>query len=192
MREISKKELKIILSKHQIWLNGASRGEKANLNCTNLSGMDLSNVNLSYADLILANLSRADLSGTNLRCSDLSGADISNCKGLINPIDFMNNNFKKTKKGYIGYICFCGKKETPSYWVMEENSIIEEICNPNRTDHGGYGIEVVSIEWVKEYCIEPPIWKVLIEWEWLLNVVIPYSSDGLIRCGKVRLLEIVK
>lgn len=36
------------------------------------------------------------------------------------------------------------------------------------------------------------IWKVLIRWEWLCGVCVPYNSDGKIRCERVELVEIVE
>jgi hypothetical protein len=35
-------------------------------------------------------------------------------------------------------------------------------------------------------------WKVLIRWEWLAGVIVPYNTDGKIRCERCELLEIVE
>ena len=94
-------ELKIILEKHQKWLNNDG-GERADLRYADLSytdlrdadlrdadlrdadlrgsdlrGADLSGADLRYADLSGADLRYADLSGADLRDADLSGADLS-------------------------------------------------------------------------------------------------------------------
>ena len=70
--------LKEILKKHKMWLNGEEGGERANLINANLSGVNLSGVDLSEADLNGVNLSNADLRYTNLRGANLSGADLHN------------------------------------------------------------------------------------------------------------------
>ena len=163
----------------------------ANLRCANLRGTKLSYANLSRADLRGADLKDADLIYANLRKLDLKDSNLSGCKGLINPIDFMNNNFEKTKDGYIAYKCFNGEFKSPDYWIIKENSIISEVCNSNRTDNCGCGINVATLKWVQDNYNNEPIWKVLIEWEWLLGVIIPYDTNGKIRCSKVKLLEII-
>ena len=93
MRKIDKDELKTILKKHMMWLNGENGGERADLSgsdlrWSDLSGSDLSGSDLSGSDLRGSVLSRSDLrgsdlSGSNLRWSDLSGSDLrwSNLRG---------------------------------------------------------------------------------------------------------------
>jgi hypothetical protein len=75
-------DLKKILDKHKLWLEGVEGGVRANLSGANLydanlSGANLSGANLSGANLRFANLSGANLSGANLRFADLSGVDLS-------------------------------------------------------------------------------------------------------------------
>ena len=72
-----------------------------------------------------------------------------------------------------------------------EKSVIEENVNPNRADNCGCGINVAPLEWVRRECIGD-IWKVLIRWEWLAGVVVPYGTDGKIRCEKAELVEVIK
>ena len=57
MMTVTPEELKEILKKHDLWMQGIDDGEQANLSGANLSG----------ADLRWANLSGANLSGANLR-----------------------------------------------------------------------------------------------------------------------------
>ena len=104
MKNVSIKELELILVKHKHWLNkdcdswenlyadlSGANLSGANLNGANLSGADLSGANLFganlcgadlhdanlwYADLNGANLRGADLSGANLRGADLNGANL--------------------------------------------------------------------------------------------------------------------
>ena len=81
MRIISAEELAKILMDHELWLK-VEGGKCADLNDTNLKGVDLSNTDLTSANLNNANLSNANLSNArltnvNLRCADLSDANLS-------------------------------------------------------------------------------------------------------------------
>ena len=69
-------ELKIILEKHQKWLNNDG-GERAELSSANLSEADLRGADLGYAIMSGTNLNHADLRHTNLSDADMSNADLS-------------------------------------------------------------------------------------------------------------------
>jgi uncharacterized protein YjbI with pentapeptide repeats len=68
--------IKEILELHRLWLQGDSKGVKANLRDADLRGADLSEADLSGADLREANLYGADLSGANLHEADLRGTNL--------------------------------------------------------------------------------------------------------------------
>ena len=165
---------------------------EADLSEANLRWANLREADLSGADLREANLCGADLSGANLREAELRWADLSGCKGLLSPIDYLKENFEKTKKGYICYKTFNANYLVPDYWKIKENSIITEVVNPSRTTNCTCGVNVGTLKWVKDHNDGDKIWKCLIEWEWLVGVVVPYNTDGKIRCEKVRLLEVNK
>ena len=139
-----------------------------------------------YADLRCANLSDADLSD-----ADLSGANLSGAKELLSSIGFIDAHFERTDKGYIAYKTFNSQYNAPSAWKIEPDSVITENVNPCRTNDCGCGINVAPLDWVRRRK-SGDIWKVLIEWPWLAGVVVPYNTDGKIRCEKVRLLEVVE
>lgn len=195
-------ELQNILYEHRKWLCDEECGERANL-----SGADLRCADLNYADLRYADLSYADLSYADLRCADLNGAYLNgtilsgtdlrdvglrDVKGLLSPIDYLEKNFEKTTEGYIAYKTFNCGYDAPKRWVVEPNSIITENVNFTRTNDYGCGINVAPLEWVREKFPNQTIWKVLIKWEWLAGVCVPYNTDGKIRCERVQLLEIVE
>ena len=78
---MEQEKLKKILKKHELWLEGAYGGEKADLSEADLSGANLTRADIRRADLSGANLSGAklnmvDLRGTDLKEADLSGADL--------------------------------------------------------------------------------------------------------------------
>ena len=101
------------LKKHELWLEGAYGGEKAdlseaelrgaylmgaNLRRTNLIGADLSEANLRRANLIGADLSEADLIGANLSEADLRRANLTraNLSGAkLNRVDIRGTDLKE-------------------------------------------------------------------------------------------------
>ena len=171
-------------------LSGADL-RRANLRRADLSGADLSGADLSGADLSDANLSGADLRRANLRRADLSGADLSGSQGLLDAINFMEAHFERTDDGYIVYKSFNSSYDAPDRWKIEPGEVIEEVVNPDRTRECGCGINVAPLEWVRNDNYNQP-YKLLIRWEWLPGVVVPYNTDGKIRCSKAQILEAVK
>ena len=183
MTPVTPKKLAEILAKHKLWLNGEEGGVRANLRGANLSGADLRGANLSGADL-----SCADLSGANLSCANLSGA-----KELLSAVNFIDAHFERVADGYIAYKTFNSEYDAPESWTIAEDSVITENVNFNRCEECGCGINVAPLDWVKSHYgwRGGAIWKVLIRWEWLCGVCVPYNSDGKIRCERVELLEAV-
>ena len=163
----------------------------AKLNGANLSGAKLNDANLLGTHLLGANLSGANLLGTHLLGANLSGANLSGVDGLLSAVDFMKANFERTENGYIAYKTFGAQYTPPEKWEIKPGSIIEENVNFDRCNDCGCGINVAPIQWVKDNYKED-VWKVLIRWEWLAGVCVPYNTDGKIRCERVELIEIVK
>ena len=186
--------LKEILGKHELWLSGDKTGERANLSGINLSGINLSGADLSSADLSDADLSGADLSGADLSGADLyranlSGANLSGAKNLLSPINYLKENFERTDEGYIVYKCFNNMYSAPDKWDISIGSVIEEEVNPNRTTICGCGINVAPLDWVRNEYPHMQVYKLLIRWEWLAGVVVPYNTDGNIRCARAEIIE---
>ena len=218
---MTQEELAKILELHKKWLNGEEGGERANLSgadlsdanlsganlrwtdlsgaylssadlsCADLSSADLSCADLSSANLSDANLSGADLSGANLSVANLRWANLSGAQGLLSACNYLDAHFERVKDGYIAYKTFGAQCRAPKKWKIEVGSVIEEVVNPDRTCECGCGINVAPLEWVKRN-YSGDIWKVLIRWEWLAGVVVPYHTDGKIRCERVELLGVVK
>lgn len=163
----------------------------ADLRWAYLSSADLSGANLSSADLSSADLSGADLSCADLSDANLSGANLSGAQGLLSACNYLDAHFERVKDGYIAYKTFGAQYRAPKKWKIEVGSVIEEVVNPDRTCECGCGINVAPIEWVKRN-YSGDIWKVLIRWEWLAGVVVPYHTNGKIRCERVELLGVVK
>ena len=116
-------------------------------------------------------------------------ADLSGAGGITSAINYMQNHFKTCSKGYVAYKTF-GKHYPPSpTWKIQKGSVIQEVVNPNRQNQCGCGINVAPFDWVQENCPGKEVWAVLIEWAWLPGVIVPYNTDGKIRCERVRLLR---
>ena len=176
---MDKQELQKILEDHKKWLQNDG-GKRANLR-----GADLREANLREA-----NLRGADLRGADLRGAYLWEADLSNSQGLIVAIDYMARHFEKTQEGYIAYKQFGMHRDPNPKWEIVAGSVISEVVNPNRTDDCGCGVNVGTKQWVAGNLsvIASKVWKCLIRWEWLPGVVVPYNTDGKIRCERVELI----
>ncbi len=198
-------ELSKILESHKKWLlsNGKegnradlSRADlsRANLSRANLSRADLSRANLCGANLCGADLSRANLCGADLCGADLCGADLSQSEGILNPIDWMRNNFEADKKGWIVYK-FIGESSfsPPSEWEIKKGSFINEVVNPLPTLSCACGVNFATHEWIKhEYeNRKGNIWKCRINWVDACSIVVPYDTTGKARCGRLELVEII-
>jgi hypothetical protein len=164
----------------------------ADLRNANLRNADLSNVDLSYANLSYANLRNANLSDANLSNVDLSNVDLSYAIGLLSPINWIENNFEKSSDGIIVYKVIGGTDYLPNNkWLIKSGSILEEECNPTRTINCACGVNFGTLEWCQNYTGDN-LWKCLIRWEWLVDVIVPYHTDGKARCSKLQLIEIVE
>lgn len=163
---------------------------EADLIRANLREATLRKAYLEQADLEEANFRDANLTDANLKNANLEGANLYKTNGLLSAIDFLAENFEKTPDGYIVYKTFGMYYSTRTDWTIEKDGIIEDIVDLDRRTTCGYGINVATKDWIKR---EAPkinkVWKCLIKWEWLPGVVVPYATDGKIRCERLMLLE---
>lgn len=106
---MDKNELKEILRKHELWLDGDTKGERAYLSSANLSGADLSGADLRSADLSGADLSGAYLSGANyinVRYNEYTAFFALCCPEKGNFIGY------KKASGYIVELLITGKRSS--------------------------------------------------------------------------------
>ena len=152
-----------------------------------VSGANLRGANLRGADLSGADLREADLSGADLREADLSGA-----QGLLEASAYLAEHFESAIEGIVAYKTFGSLHEPPTAWRIEPGSVLTEIVSPCRTADCACGINVGTRKWVNDHNkAGRATWRVLIRWPWLADVVVPYNTDGKIRCGRAELLETV-
>ena len=197
---MTQNELKQRIAEHKKWLNGEGGDplvlsgadlRSAVLRSADLRGSDLRSADLRGADLRGAVLRGADLSDADLSDADLRSADLSGCTGLIDPIEYMDATFTKIAAGYIVYKTFGGQYAAPPKWDISPGAVITEVCNSNRTEDCGCGINVAPLDWVRRH-YDGTVYKCLIRWKWLPGVVVPYNTDGKIRCSRLEIIEEAK
>jgi uncharacterized protein YjbI with pentapeptide repeats len=169
----------------------------ANLENANLENANLKNANLSYANLKNANFENAlfldtNLKNTNLENANLLHVNVSKTKGLLNPLNWLKENFEQNSDGFIVSRCFLSPYfKSRDKWVIEEGSVIEEISNLNPTQMYGCGVTFGTLELVKYEVTrynEKDIWMCLLAYEDLANLCVPYSTNSTARCAKLTLL----
>ena len=182
----------ITFSRHCDADNSLHRADlyEADLRNANLSRANLSGANLIGADLRGANLSGATLHEADLRNANLSGANLSGATGLLSASQYLEDNFDFLPDGsMIVYKTFDRHYTPPHNWVIEHGSIITETCNPCRVSECACGINVAKRDYTDFGTGD--LWKCIIKPQWLGGVVVPYHTDGKIRCEKLQLVEIV-
>ena len=176
-------------------LRGANLGN-ADLRDADLCGADLRDADLCGADLCGADLRDADLCGANLGGANLGGANLSQCKGLLNPANWLKENFKFDERGRLMvYKAFGGTYyDSPKGWKIKPNAVIEEVVNPDRTNSCACGINFATLDWVKtEYMSrDVEIRRCYINPIDLAGVVVPYNTDGKARCARLTIGRKIK
>lgn len=164
------------------------------INC-GFSHCDLPKDNSSFFYMTLKERSHIDESNT-----------FSQCTGWASPSEFLARNFERNEAntGYIVYKTFGHLYTPPKEWAITPGSIITENCDLNRMVTCSYGINVATLEWMRNNIDaahqgihrDPNspnnIWRCEILDEWLADVCVPIGSDGKIRCGKLKLIEVIE
>lgn len=152
-----------------------------------MSGVAMKNVNFTSASL-RGSVLPEDMSDVGIGDTDLSGTTKA-----MKSSEFMDKHFYTVEKGYIVYKSFGMYFDAPDYWDIEPGSYLEETVNQNPYVSCGSGVNVATEKWVYQNLVSSrersAVWKCLIEWRDLLDVIIPVASTGKIRAGRVKLLE---
>ena len=189
-------QLKAILVAHAEYLETGDESKRANLSSADLRSANLSSADLRWADLRSANLRwadlrSADLSSANLRLADLRWANLSGVKNLLDPVAYVAENFKRVRGGIEVWKRIGGQFAVPESWVIEAGSEISEVVNPLPTCDCACGVNVGTEEWCRCNYVDAPLWRCLVKWEWMPSLVVPYNTDGKVRVGRVKLIELV-
>lgn len=147
-------------------------------------------------NLHLASLREADLSGADFRMCGLSEADLSGATGLLNPSDWMKENFEADGRGYIVYKAIGHTKYAPpDHWEIRPGAVLTETVNPDPTTACGCGVNFGTKDWIsgtyEAQDNETRMWRCRIAWEDLPSVVVPYDTLGKARCARLTLLNSV-
>ncbi len=174
-------ELAAILGLHVKWLHGENGDRVGDEN----GG--------ERADLSGADLKSADMSGAALNGADLSFANLSGAKNLTDAVAWLADSLERDERGYLVYKQFGAYYACPARWAIEPGSVLTEVANPDRCNSCACGVNVATRGWIRRYGDRAlPLWRALIRWEWLPGVVVPYQTEGEIRCSHAELLEPVE
>jgi len=116
---------------------------------------------------------------------------LSGCNGLIDPSEWIKEYGERCEDGYVFYKTFGEEYPPPDNWKIEPGEYITEVVNPDRTCDCACGVNVGTLKWITWITKNYPnaeVYKVLIEWEDSFSVVVPYNTEGKIRCGRVKIL----
>jgi len=168
----------------------------SNLRGSNLRGSNLRGSDLSFSDLRGSNLSGSDLRDSDLRRSklrgsNLSGSDLSGSTGLLDASQWIAENLTRCRGGVYAYKSLGTLYESPADWRQEPGAEISETVNLLPTLDCACGVNVATLDWVRNNSNDAPIWKVLVRWEWMAGGVIPYNTDGKFRVPRAKLIEVV-
>ena len=163
----------------------------SDLSHSDLSGSNLSGSNLRRSDLHGSNLSGSNLSGSDLSDSNLSDSNLSGSTGLLDASQWIAENLTRCRGGVYAYKSFGAHYEPPADWRQEPGAEISETVNLLPTLDCACGVNVATLDWVRNNSNDAPIWKVLVRWEWMAGGVIPYNTDGKFRVPRAKLIEIV-
>ena len=143
-------------------------------------------------DLNNAKFAKCELRDCFIVDCNFGASNFSQTEGLHSQTTILENKFEKTDEGYICYKIFDLYHTPPETWDIEEGSIITEVVNQTRSVACAAGIHVGDRAWMKhttETRDTKEIWKCLIKFEWLADVCVPFSNEGKIRVGKLKILE---
>lgn len=158
-------------------------------NCNNSNCCMSSCTNPNYGNLSRINLYCSNLTGSDFKVASLTNIILIGAKEFLDTIKWLDDNLEKTEEGYIAYSIFDYQK-VPIWWRKIEGSIIEREVNLDKKVIYGSGINLSTLNYVKNHVnIDSAIYKVLIKKDWLNKVVIPYINSEKFRCGKVMMLK---
>ena len=176
-----------------------SKIKKCKLSFSRFNGTTCENTDFSGSYFFTVNFGHSVFKNCNftdvyLNDANISNVDFSCTKGIMSQIDYCKQNFEFTNEGLIAYKVFNRFFTAPEDWKIEKGAVLTENVNYNKATECGCGINVATRKWIENVGTDKgwetlTIWKVLIRWEWLMGVSVPFESSGKIRCEKVELVE---
>ena len=143
-------------------------------------------------------LEKADMSNCTFIDTPLSenilGVNLSQSKGLLNPLSFMYENFATNEDGFIVFKAF-GETfyKMPAIWEIKEGLFLNEEVNYNRTEECGCGVNFATRDWIEKNFSNSfkhiTVWECLLHFRDLALLCVPYKTDGKARCGRLQLIK---
>lgn len=127
---------------------------------------------------------RAHLEGAHLERANTSG-----CFIIPTASSYIAKHFISDGLRIIVYKTFGLHYQPVAGWTIHRNAVIEETPNPSRCTACGSGINVATLRWINQASQNLDIWKCRIRWIDLADTVVPFGSDGKIRCARLELIE---
>jgi hypothetical protein len=166
----------------------------ADMRGANMSGANMSEANMRGANMRGANMRDADMRGADMRDADMRGADMSGASGILAASLYIAP-FERCADGIIVYRWERGCNAAPAGWFFAPGMVISESgINPDRCTECGSGVNFATRQWCKKTDISHsgPLWKCLIPWAQVADVVVPFHTDGKARCRMLVLLNTVE
>jgi len=177
-----------------------------NFNNCDLEDSKFDSVEMTEVEFKISNLNRASFQNVKfnddsiqiIQCN-LYETNFSQSKGLLNPIDYLSENFEWNNDGMIVYKIF--DHFMPTVWpdFKRSGDILTEEPNYDRTSNFSCGINAANQEWFQNINqsgtfervpkFSQDVWKCLIKFQWLPGVVVPYNPEGQIRCCRLQLIK---
>jgi len=174
---------------------------ECNLRYSALTRVKLDNAVLERCDLHSAVAIGASMKGIKLKGCNIAGMDLSGVQGLPSTTDLLEQYFEFGKEGVIVYKAFgdttyqLRRLDEKFDWKPEAGKMLYETVDYTRNTNCGCGVNFATLEWLKKQYYnsiksgETIVWKCLIPYRYLADVVMPYNTDGKGRCAYLILLE---
>lgn len=169
----------------------------SNFSDTNFSGCRFVESFFENSDLSRCIFNGVKFVGSSFIRSNMREVDLSGSNGLLDPIDYLFDEFEWDNQDIIVYVAFDDDQDNNINWYIEthgidKKSILKSEVNYDRSDPNGCGIQVGNKKYIRSKLSNMKgdygyIWKGKILLEWLPGVVVPYFP----MCHKIRTLRLI-
>jgi hypothetical protein len=112
---------------------------------------------------------------------------------LLSSSDWIRRHLAANSMGVLGYKALNLMYNAPRHWRTKPGSEWREVVNPDRCSLCGCGVNVGTARWVIENTVPSrDVYEVLIPWQEMADVVVPYATYGKLRAGCVRVVRKVR
>lgn len=169
----------------------------SNFSDTNFSGCRFVESFFENSDLSRCIFNGVEFVGSSFIRSNMREVDLSGSNGLLDPIDYLFDEFEWDNQDIIVYVAFDDDQDNNINWYIEthgidKKSILKSEVNYDRSDPNGCGIQVGNKKYIRSKLSNMKgdygyIWKGKILLEWLPGVVVSYFP----MCHKIRTSRLI-